>query len=103
MPTARQQNSAEESAAPGQWNHDAGSDAALARPVPQLPHQCSHCLRWVDRSRLALMPIGASPWCTICHSLDQLRGAVRDSRLSQAEEDGINEVLFMVFELLRGR
>ena len=65
--------------------------------------QCSICLRWVSEERLALMPIGASPWCSVCHSLDQVRGAVRDSRLSLEREEDVLEVLYRAHNMLRER
>ena len=86
---------------------DADALAAVPREgyhgVPQLPQQCSRCLRWVDTQRLAIMPLGASPWCAICHSLDQVSWAVKDARLTEAKESEILETLFKTFELLRGR
>ena len=103
MQTARERNLAVERAVSAQLDPSSGSDAAPPPRVPQLPHQCSHCLRWVDQGRLALMPIGSSPWCSICHALDQVRWAVKESRLSDAKEAEVLETLFKAFELLRGR
>ena len=95
--TARERNSAVERAISAQ------QDAAPAGWVPQLPHQCSLCQRWVSKGRLALMPIGYSPWCSICHAVDQVKGAIAESQLSDAKEAEVLETLFDVFELLRGR
>ena len=103
MQTARERNSAVERAISAQQDPGTGSDAAPPGRVPQLPHQCSLCQRWVDKGRLALMPIGYSPWCSICHAVDQVKGAIAESQLSDAKEAEVLETLFDVFELLRGR
>ena len=71
--------------------------------MPQLPEQCTQCLRWVGRCQLAVMPIGASAWCSICAALDEVRGAIRTSRLDLAEEEEVLEALFTAHQLLRGR
>ena len=52
---------------------------------------------------MAIMPIGASPWCAICHAVDQVRGAIKDAQLTGEKEDEVLESLFDVFEVLRGR
>ena len=80
----------------------------LRRGTPRSPglkpwFQCSICLRWVSEERLAVMPIGASPWCSVCHSLDQVRGAVRDSRLSLEREEDVLEVLYRAHSMLLER
>ena len=80
-----------------------GADVAAPQRIPRLPLQCSVCLRWVDQSRLAVVPIGALPWCAICHAVDQVRGAVKDAQPTLEKEDEILESLFGVFEALRGR
>ena len=94
MQTARERNSAVERAA-----------AAVAPPrsLPQLPVQCSRCLRWVDRDRLAVMPIGSSPWCALCCAVDEINGAIRNSRVSLAKEEEALEMLFRAHEILHGR
>ena len=73
------------------------------KPIPQLPLQCSRCLRWVDRSRCAVMPLGLSPWCSVCAALDEVRDAVRTVAPTLAEEEEILEELFRVHVLLRRR
>ena len=94
-----QRNSAVERASAAGFD----SNAPEARPVPQLPSQCGHCLRWVDRSRLAVTPVGSPPQCCICLSLDQVSSAVPTATLSREEEDEVLEMLFDLFALLRGR
>ena len=96
----RAQNSAvewAEAAGPPPW------PSADARRTPQLPLQCSRCQRWVDRSRCAVMPEGASPWCSICAALDEVRGAVRTTSVTLATEEEILEALFHIHSLLRGQ
>ena len=50
----------------------------VARPVgfpgsiPELPVQCSCCCRWVGKSQLAVMPVGASPLCSLCSALGEV-------------------------------
>ena len=68
-----------------------------------MPEQCTRCLRWVDKARLAVMPIGASPWCSLCSAIDEVHGAVKSSQLTLAKEEEVLESLFRAFELLRGR
>ena len=74
-----------------------------SRPVPELPVQCSKCQRWLGRERLAIMPIGASPWCSLCHALDQLAGAIRESRISLEQEEVVLTSLFQAHQGLRGQ
>ena len=103
MQTARERNSAVERATAAQIDPLAAADASAPRRIPQLPEQCSRCLRWVDKARLAVMPIGASPWCSLCSAIDELHGAVKSARLSLAKEEEVLESLFRAHELLRGR
>ena len=74
-----------------------------SRPVPEMPVQCSKCQRWLGRERLAIMPIGASPWCSLCHALDQLPGAIRESRISLEQEEEVLTSLFQAHQGLRGQ
>ena len=78
-------------------------NASVGQPVPQLPTQCSQCLRWVDRDRLAVTPVGAAPMCGLCLGLDQVADAVKTASLSREKEDEALEAIFELFELLRGR
>ena len=103
MQSARARNSPVERAESAQFDPSVSSDVTASRTVPQLPHQCSRCSRWIDKERLALMPLGSSPWCSICHALDQVSGAVKEAQLSLAKEDEVLENLFEAFEILRGR
>ena len=102
----RERNSAVERAAAAHVDPLAapnGSAPQGAARVPSLPEQCTQCQRWVDRARLAVMPIGASPWCSICAALDELRGAVKESQLSLAQEEQVLDTLFQAHVLLRRR
>ena len=71
--------------------------------VPQLPTQCLSCRRWVSRDRLAVSPIGWEQQCAICLALQQVSGAVGGAQLSREKEDEALEMLYDLFELLRGR
>ena len=109
--SAGEADSVEEPAPSGRFETSSSSDAeTLAsaprdgyRGVPQLPEQCSRCMRWVDPRRRAIMPIGASPWCALCHAWDQVGGAIKEASLTEEKESEVLEVLYHSFELLRGR
>ena len=103
MQTARDRNSAVERATAAQVDPLAAADAAATRRIPGLPEQCDRCLRWVDRARLAVRPIGAAPWCSLCSAIEELQEAVKNSRLSLAKEEEVLESIFRAHELLRGR
>ena len=107
MQGARARNSAIERGAdagfPPTADPPSGSNASAGQGIPQLPHQCSCCSRWVDKERLALMAIGSTPLCAICHSMWQVQGAVKDTRITVEKEAELLEHLFLAFELLRGR
>ena len=69
-------------------------------PVPQLPLQCSVCQKWVDRSRCAVMPVGADPMCSVCGAISEVESAQRTSQLTAAEEDEVLDALARVYEIL---
>ena len=68
--------------------------------MPQLPLQCSVCTKWVDRSRCAVMPVGAAPLCSICGAISEVQSAQRTSSVTRAEEDEVLEALARVYEVL---
>ena len=97
MQTSRARNSAVERAAAAQ--------VVASAPffgVPQIPEQCSRCLRWVEKTRLAIMPPGSSSWCGLCCAVDAIQGAIKESRLNVAMEEEAMEILCRVHHVLRG-
>ena len=107
MQGARARNSASERGAaagfPPTADPPSGSNASAGQGIPQLPHQCICCSRWVDKERLALTAIGSPSLCAICHSMWQVQGAVKDTQITVEKEAELLETLFLAFELLRGR
>ena len=82
---------------------DAEGVPNAAGQVPQLPTQCYSCRRWVSRDRLAVSPVGWEQQCALCLGLQQVAGAVRGAELSREKEDEALEMLYDLFEILRGR
>jgi hypothetical protein len=80
---------------------DAYRPYARAGSVPELPEQCTKCQRWVCRERLAIMPVGASAWCSLCHAMDQVSGAIRESQISLEQEEQVLASLFQAYQRLR--
>ena len=87
----------------GQRGTVANTQGGAGPRIPQLPHQCSCCTRWVDKDRLALTAVGSPSLCAICHAMWQVQGAVKDTRITVEKEAELLEHLFLAFELLRGR
>ena len=72
------------------------------RSVPQLPAQCGTCLRWLDRGRMSVMPIGAEACCALCGHLWEALAAVPSSLVSEQDEEVALLLVSRLHRLLRG-
>ena len=70
--------------------------------VPQLPAQCNTCHRWLDRSRMCVMPIGAEDRCALCSHLCEALGRVTTSAISEEDEAVALVLVSHIHRLLQG-
>ena len=81
----------------------AGVVSTVSAAVAAVPVQCSLCRRWVDRDRLAVVPVGAEAQCGLFVAASQVEWAIRLSTLSLEGEERAIEALLHAYEILSGR
>ena len=95
-----------ESAAATPPGYDAAATAAVSAAaanarVPQLPHQCADCRRWLSRDRLCVVPVGAADLCGLCSAIAMVQGSIPSSTLSDSEEEAAIAALQVAYTLVR--
>ena len=71
--------------------------------VPELPEQCSSCSRWVDRYRLAVVPVGADTLCFLCCAVADVAAVIGSCELSRVQEEDAIATLRDAYNIIRGR
>ena len=71
--------------------------------IPQLPGQCSVCLRWLNRDRLCVVPVGDDDICGLCAAVIMVTSSVPTAVVTDSEEESAIAALRVAYNLIRHR
>ena len=71
--------------------------------IPQLPGQCSACLRWLNRDRLCAVPVGDDDICGLCAAVIMVTSSVPTAVVTDSEEEAAIAALRVAYNLIRHR